>query len=64
MSFKELLLSKDKRMSIISRQMEATMSIIRCLSSYFCSAEDLMFTKSLTFTDWDVHFSVSAGTTS
>ena len=30
MSFKELLLSKDKRTSIISRQMEATVSIILC----------------------------------
>ena len=30
MNFKELLLSKDKRTSIISRQMEATVSIILC----------------------------------
>ena len=30
MSFKELFLSKDKRTSIISRQMEATVSIILC----------------------------------
>ena len=30
MSFKELFLSKDKRSSIISRQMEATVSIILC----------------------------------
>ena len=30
MSFKELLLSKDKRTSIISRQIEATVSIILC----------------------------------
>ena len=30
MSFKELFLSKNKRTSIISRQMEATVSIILC----------------------------------
>ena len=30
MSFKELLLSKDKRTSIISRQMEATVSVMLC----------------------------------
>ena len=58
MSFKELLVSEDKCKKIISRQMEVIVFII------LCNILDLMFTKSLPFTDWDVHFSVFAGTTS
>lgn len=56
-------MSKDKHTctSIFSRRMEATALNILQL---FCDTQGKIFTNSLLFTAWNVHFEVLSGTSS